>query len=709
MDTTKKIRLATLKQIVTTATKGLGAFLLVFGLAMPVWGQDATCEDADLSKGTLVGGTLLLGCADTEVARDNGYIDAIETAKTTADADKTAADKVAADAGTAVDEARAAPDGADQEATVAHTASVGLADAVKTADGNAGTAVALAAEQMKLATAETAAATKQMELAAAETAAANAATAVETAEAVVETAEATKEAADAAKTRADADLVIVTQAAKDAQADLDDPNRDPTMVLELNSALTRANADVVTADGQVTRAGMAVTDAGTEVTTAEGEVTTAEGAVTTAEDDVTMAEGAVTTAEGDVTTAEAAVTTATTADTMARATAAGDPVAAKIVAAEDTAALATAAATAAGTEASGAGTAVATGEGAITAEETAERTSRQNAARDEAVAEALDAAIVASNAGAPAGEIPAGAETRRDAVTALYAAAVQNDPDTMEDEAMAAGADYATITTEYTIGPKGVEIAAEVAARATSENSIAIGQGATLGASVDQTGTNEDGTPILVPRAADNAVAIGAGSHVERSDSVAVGAGATTTGEGSIALGMGTTAEGDNSIAIGAGAMAGENAIVIGSDAHTSVTVGGMDLTGIDQAVGTNTAGIETNVEGIATNAGGIATNAGGISANTSGISANRSDIFRNSSDIDSNRSGVAMAIAFAHLPSVATGDRGSWGIGAGQFDGESAIALGMSLRVQERGQIKFGVSSSGGETSVGIGFGMGF
>ena len=359
---------------------------------------------------------------------------------------------------------------------------------------------------------------------------------------------------------------------------------------------------------------------------------------------------------------------------------------------------------------------------------------------------------------AAAVEAAAEAATARSmATTAAHAAPVEDDPDTTEDETVAEGTAYTTITTLHTTGEKGDETAATVRARATVENSVAIGEGASLGAAVTQTGTvTEDDveTPVLVAHAADNAVAVGAESRVEAAGSVAIGAkaqveaytsaagvgqgsaavaigyGARTKGTGSIAIGAGATAadvtpatddtpevvevaenaiaigngataNGDNGIAIGAGTTAGENAIVIGTDEH-SVSVGGMDLTGIDVAVDTNTAGVASNVADIATNVEDIATNVAGISTNAA-------NIYRNSSDIESNRSGVAMAIAFAHLPQVADGDRGSWGIGAGQFDGQSAIALGMSLRVQEKGQIKFGVSSSGGETSVGIGFGMGF
>ena len=62
-----------------------------------------------------------------------------------------------------------------------------------------------------------------------------------------------------------------------------------------------------------------------------------------------------------------------------------------------------------------------------------------------------------------------------------------------------------------------------------------------------------------------------------------------------------------------------------------------------------------------------------------------------------------------AQSPSVSAGDRGSWGISAGTFAGKTALAVGMSFRVQKTGVIKMGISSSGDENSIGLGFGKGF
>ncbi len=118
-----------------------------------------------------------------------------------------------------------------------------------------------------------------------------------------------------------------------------------------------------------------------------------------------------------------------------------------------------------------------------------------------------------------------------------------------------------------------------------------------------------------------------------------------------------------------------------------------------------NAGNIMNNAEMIGMNAGAIMMNAGGISTNASAISVNRQMIDRNMQDIDMLRSGVAASMALAGLPEI--GDRGV-SVGAGSFDGESAIAVGVHFS-GENSRFRLGVSSSGGETGASIGAGWSF
>ena len=216
-----------------------------------------------------------------------------------------------------------------------------------------------------------------------------------------------------------------------------------------------------------------------------------------------------------------------------------------------------------------------------------------------------------------------------------------------------------------------------------------------------------------------------------------------------VAIGADATVTGDNGIAIGSGVTAGENAIIIGGTATTRTVIGGINL----KQIGTNTGRIGMNADDIATEetARGNADTALGARIDTEEDARGNADtalgdrigteetvrgnadtalgaridmeetarenadtalgvrIDTNVNDIETNRAGIAMSIAFAHLPSVSAGDKGSWGIGAGSFAGKTALAVGISYRVQTNGVIKAGVSSSGGETSFGVGFGKGF
>ncbi|WP_423908385.1 beta strand repeat-containing protein [Candidatus Spongiihabitans sp.] len=236
--------------------------------------------------------------------------------------------------------------------------------------------------------------------------------------------------------------------------------------------------------------------------------------------------------------------------------------------------------------------------------------------------------------------------------------------------------------------------------------------------------------------AVENALAIGAAASATGNNGVALGSGATAA-ENGIAIGGRRDLNGDGDTDDeGETVIAGENEIVIGRAGQTAV-IGGVDLAGIATntvgiatntagitantagitantagitantvGIATNTAGIATNTAGIATNTAGIATNTAGIATNTAGIATNTAGIATNKNAIDTNRSGIAMSVALAHLPTI---KGGGWGIAAGTFDSETAIAVGAHFSVQQNAFIKVGAASSGGETSFGIGYGKGF
>ena len=72
------------------------------------------------------------------------------------------------------------------------------------------------------------------------------------------------------------------------------------------------------------------------------------------------------------------------------------------------------------------------------------------------------------------------------------------------------------------------------------------------------------------------------------------------------------------------------------------------------------------------------------------------------------NRAGIAMAFAFAHLPTV---QGGGWGIAAGTFESETAFAIGAHFELDNNVHLKVGgsASSDGEDSGFGIGFSKGW
>ena len=102
-----------------------------------------------------------------------------------------------------------------------------------------------------------------------------------------------------------------------------------------------------------------------------------------------------------------------------------------------------------------------------------------------------------------------------------------------------------------------------------------------------------------------------------------------------------------------------------------------------------------------------IASNTNAINGNFGLIQDNASEINSLGNAVDILRSGVAATLATAGMP-VPPGQGWGYGVGTGHFDGESAIALGLSYR-DDATTFKFTVGNSGGEATVSAGFARNF
>ena len=112
-----------------------------------------------------------------------------------------------------------------------------------------------------------------------------------------------------------------------------------------------------------------------------------------------------------------------------------------------------------------------------------------------------------------------------------------------------------------------------------------------------------------------------------------------------------------------------------------------------------NIADIATNTTGIASNTAAIGSFGAGIAANTTGLAKVQMQMAENN---DMLKSGIASALAIAGMP-TAPGEGMGFSIGTGHFDGESAIAMGITF-VSDNKAFKLSVGNSGGETSASAG-----
>ncbi len=234
------------------------------------------------------------------------------------------------------------------------------------------------------------------------------------------------------------------------------------------------------------------------------------------------------------------------------------------------------------------------------------------------------------------------------------------------------------------------------------------------------------------------------------SNSVAGGAGATSSGSNSTAVGNGAQASGSNSVALGAGSVASrDNTVSVGSAgaerAITNVADGTQATDAVNvrqlQASQEGTLRYDTNTTTGATNFNSVTLGQAGsgptvvrnVAAGTAGTDAvnvnqlnagmqqtldwsksytdQRIDGFDRELRRTDNRAsaGIASAMAMAALPQPSEAGRSMAAIGAGSFNGESGMAVGIS-GISEGGRwiYKFsGTTNTRGEGGVAVGAGI--
>ena len=146
-------------------------------------------------------------------------------------------------------------------------------------------------------------------------------------------------------------------------------------------------------------------------------------------------------------------------------------------------------------------------------------------------------------------------------------------------------------------------------------------------------------------------------------------------------------------------------ALTAGALSATSVTTGAL-TTGSLTATGDATVGGGLSVTG-STTLRGLNNSGYRITGLANGL--NATDAANYGQLLDSEKllsRGIASATALANIPALSEGKSASVGLGVGNYNGHTAVALGANFRVSASSQIRASMAtgSSGGKTAVGLG-----
>ncbi|HUA80697.1 MAG TPA: YadA-like family protein [Dyella sp.] len=185
--------------------------------------------------------------------------------------------------------------------------------------------------------------------------------------------------------------------------------------------------------------------------------------------------------------------------------------------------------------------------------------------------------------------------------------------------------------------------------------------------------------------------------------SVAVGYNATATGNGSSAAGQGAAATGSSSTAIGAGATA---------SADNSVALGAGSVATQANSVSVGSAGNERTITNVAS--GVNATDAVNVSQLQASQNWAKSYVDQTATQLN-NRintvgrhadAGTAAAMAMSNIPQAYQPNQSSLGAGIGTFNGQAAVAVGMSTITPGGRWVLKGSLTGNSQGDVGVGFG---
>lgn len=233
-----------------------------------------------------------------------------------------------------------------------------------------------------------------------------------------------------------------------------------------------------------------------------------------------------------------------------------------------------------------------------------------------------------------------------------------------------------------------------VTAAATGVNSTAVGSGAVA------SGDHSLAAGSSTTASGTDAVAIGNGAQASGNQSLAVATGSIATATASTAIGEGAQASGTNSVALGANSTDGGQANVVSVGSRSQARRLTNIAAGIEAADAVNLGQLN----------GAISTAQAYTDARLSAMSYDLANVRQDVKAIRRDAEGAtASAMALAGIPQTFERGKGMVGVGVGTWQGESAIAVGLSKATDDgRFVLKAGASynsRSQGGANAGVGW----
>ncbi|KRE94894.1 hypothetical protein ASG87_17435 [Frateuria sp. Soil773] len=239
---------------------------------------------------------------------------------------------------------------------------------------------------------------------------------------------------------------------------------------------------------------------------------------------------------------------------------------------------------------------------------------------------------------------------------------------------------------------------------AAGPNDTAIGGNARVNAD----GSTAVGANTIIAAAATNAVAVGEGASVTAASGTAVGQGSSVTAAGAVALGQGSVADRANTVSVGT---ASNTRQITNVKAGTQAT-DAANVSQVDEALATAKTYADAGDKKTLNSAKAYTDQKVGSFVSKGDFDSFRNQVGDQFHAVNTRLNQVgAMGAAMAQMSFSTQGinQPNRLGVGVGNYNSRSALAVGYSRQIAPNANVTFGAAVSGDETTGGVGVGIGW